>query len=45
MKKIYLEPEMEVITIQTIQLMLTSPDNTKQMDIDDEELNDFEKLI
>lgn len=45
MKKIYLEPEMEVITIQTIQLMLTSPDNTKQMDVDDEELDDFRNLI
>lgn len=45
MKKIYLEPEMEVITIQTIQLMLTSPDNTKQMDVDDEELDDFRQLI
>lgn len=45
MKKIYLEPEMEVITIQTIQLMLTSPDNTKQMDVDDEELDDFGQLI
>ena len=36
---------MEVITIQTIQLMLTSPDNTKQMDVDDEELDDFRNLI
>lgn len=36
---------MEVVTIPTIQLMTSSPESTKKMDVDDEGLDDFRDLI